>query len=78
MVVADEADRHTVEAADKRRIGGTRMVPRTVLNPPQVVGVIAVPRIDNRRPQRNVGTTVRRATKRVSAGKSELIRTKPD
>ena len=41
MVVVDEADQHTMEAADKSRIGGTKMVPIAVLDPPKAGGVNA-------------------------------------
>ena len=39
MGVEDEVDRHAIVAADKSRIGGTKIVPTIVPVPPQVGGI---------------------------------------
>ena len=54
------------------------MVPTTAPDPPQVGGVKAAQETGKQRPKRNVGTLVRRATKRASVGRSAPIRTNTD
>ena len=45
-----EEDQYALEAANKRKIGGTRTVPTIVPNPPKVGVVRVVPGVGERRP----------------------------
>ena len=75
--VEDEASRYAMEAADVIREEGTEVMPTATLDPPEIGGVEAM-RTDRGRPSRSAGTVARKATEKASAGKSALIRRKPD
>ena len=76
LVVADEADRHVMEAAKKSRINNIIEISGVIPNPPEAGGVMATPKASKTRPQRNVGIVARKATGRASVGKRKLIWTK--
>ena len=67
-------NRHAMMAADKSRKEGTEVVQTTVPDPPRAGGVKEVPKTGNQRLTQNVGTVAKRATRRVSIGKSPPIR----
>ena len=73
MGVEDEVSRHATVVVDKSKKEGTEEVPKAVRNPSQAGEVKAVPEIGMKRPMRNVSIMARRATRRVSVGRSVLI-----
>ena len=74
MVV--EANRPALQAADKSKVGGTKMVLTTILDSPEIGGVKALPEISKERPTRNVGNMAGKATKKASTRRRRLIQTK--
>ena len=78
MIVVDEALRHTMEAVDKSKTEGIIVMPTTVLDPPKVGGVKAVPETGKESPQWNVGIVARKATGRPRARRSAPVRINPD
>ena len=74
MGVEDEVSRHATVVVDKSKKEGTEEVPKAVRNPSQAGEVKAVPEIGMKRPMRNVSIMARRATRRVSVGRSASIR----
>ena len=76
MVVADEASRYTMEAADGIKEERIKEMPRAILEPPETGGVEAT-RTGKGNPPWNAGTVARKATGRASAGKSAPIRREP-
>ena len=78
MVLAVEVDRHAMVATDKSRIKGIIDMPTTVLDPPRVGGVKAVPETSKQRPQWNAGIVVGKAIDKVSVGRRMPIRTNLD
>ena len=75
MGMVDEVGRHATVAANKNRKKGIEEILTLV---PASEGVKVAPKIGKKRPKRNAGIVARRATRRVSAGSSALIRRKPD
>ena len=78
MVVADEASRCAMEAADGSKEEGIVVMPTTILNPWEAGGVEAATRTGKGNQPRNVCIVARKATRRASVGRSVLIRRKPD
>ena len=76
MDVEDEASRCAMEAADEIKEGGTKVMPTATPDPPETRGVEAM-RTGKVDPPRNVGTVAKKATGRVSVGKSAPIRREP-
>ena len=68
MNVVDKASRCAMEATNGTKEEGTEVMPSTI---PET-GVEAT-RTDKGNPPRNAGTVARKATRRVSAGRSALI-----
>ena len=60
-------------AADKSRKEGTKMVLTTVSDLPQAGGVKSAPKTSKKRPTRNVGIVIERATQRASVGRPKYI-----
>ena len=73
MVVADEATRCAMKAADRIKEEATVVMLTTILDPPQTGGVEAT-RTDKGNPPRNAGTVARKDTRRASVGRSVPIR----
>ena len=78
MGVVDEAGRLAMVAAGKSKTEGTKNVPIAIPDPPQAGGVKAAPEAGKQRLTRNSSIVVKRATEKVSAGRSVPIRTDPD
>ena len=76
VVVADEASRCAMEAANGIKEEGTEVMPTTIPDPSEIGGV-EVTRTGKGNPPRNVGIVARKATGRASAGRSAPIRRKP-
>ena len=76
MVVANEASRCAMEAADGTKEEGTEVMPTAIPDPPETGGVEAM-KTGKGNPSRNAGTLARKATRRASAGKNALIRIEP-
>ena len=77
MDVEDEVSWCAMEAADGIKEEGTEVMPTATSNPLEIGGVEAT-RTGNGNQPRNVGIVARKARRRVNAGRSELIRRKPD
>ena len=75
--MANTATRCIMEVADVSKKEGIVVMPTTVSDPPEEGGVKAVPTTGKGNPSRNAGIVVRKATKRVSVGRSALIRRNP-
>ena len=65
-------------AADKSKIRGIIDMPTTVLDPPRVGGVKAVPETSKQRPRWNAGIVVGKDIEKVSVGRRRLIQTNPN
>ena len=81
MGVEEEVDRHAMVVAHKRKkecIEEVLTVVPAVPDPPQARGVKAAPETGKQRLTWNASIVARRATRRVSAGKSTLIWKNPD
>ena len=78
FVVADKAIRCALEAADRNKEEGIMVMSTTISNPQEVGGVEAATRTDKGNPPWNAGIVARKATRTASAGRSALIRRKPD
>ena len=75
--VEDEASRCAMHAVDETKKGGTEVMSTVTPDPPETGGVEAN-RTDKGNPPWNAGNVARKATRRASAGRSVLIRRKPD
>ena len=73
----DEASRCTMEATDGIKEEGTEVMSTSIPDPPKTGGVEAT-RTGKGNLSRNVGTVARKATRRVSVGRSAPIRRKLD
>ena len=78
MGMEDEVVRNAMVASDKSRKEGTKEVPISIPDPPHGGEVKAAPEIGKQRLTWNACIVVRRATRRVSAGRSAPIRKEPD
>ena len=76
MDVEDEASRRAMEAADEIKEEGTEVMPTATPNPPETGGVEAM-KTGKGRPSWSVGTVARKATGKVSVGRSAPIRREP-
>ena len=76
MVVADEASRCAMEAADGTKEEGTEVMPTAIPDPPETGGVEAM-KTGKGNPSRNVGTVARKATRRASSRRNAPIRREP-
>ena len=76
MVVADEASRYAMEAADEIKEEGTEVMPTAIPDPPETKGVEAM-RTGKGRPSWSAGTVARKATGKASAGRSAPIWREP-
>ena len=77
MVMEDEENWCAMEAADMSKKEGIVVMLIVVTNPPEGGGVDAAPRNNKGNPLQNVGTVTRKATERMSVGRSTPIRRKP-
>ena len=77
VVVADEASRCAVEAADGIKEEGTEVMSTAIPDPPETGGVEET-KTGKGNPPRNAGTVARKATRRASAGRGAPIRREPD
>ena len=79
VVVEDEASRCAMEAADEIKEEGSEVMPTASPDPPEIGG-LEVTSTGKGNPPRNAGIVARKATRRVSAGRSAPIRreTGPD
>ena len=78
VVVVDEVGRHALEATDKNKIEGMKVVSTTVPDPPEARGVKGAPETSKESPRRNAGIVARKTTGRASAGRRRLIQINPD
>ena len=76
MGVEDEASRHAMEADNEIKEEGTEVMATTTPDPPETRGVEAM-RTDKGKPSRSAGTVARKATGKMSAGRSAPIRREP-
>ena len=78
MLYKDEVSRRLIEAADVSKEEGIVVMQTTTPDPSEAGGVEAAPGTGKRNPPRNASIVARKATRRASAGRSALIRRKPD
>ena len=78
MGMEDEVVRNAMVASDKSRKEGTKEVPISIPDPPHGGEVKAAPEIGKQRLTWNACIVVRRATRRVSAGRSAPFQKNPD